>query len=192
MDLLVPSGLCIQGYAIVSADGMLANAAGRMPESLKFAADQRFFEDALNHMDVVVHGRHSHEQQPHKGRRRRLILTRRVRAVAADVLDPDALHWNPDGISLELALAEFGEPVHNVGVIGGTDAFELFLDRYDAFNLTRAPNVFLPGGRPVFRDVPRQTPEQVLGGHGLVPGATQVLDAARDLTMVSWLRRPEL
>jgi hypothetical protein len=169
---------------------MLANAAGRMPESLKFAADQRFFEAALNHMDVVVHGRHSHEQQPHRGRRRRLILTGRIRTVAADALEPDALHWNPDGISLELALAEFGEPVHNVGIIGGTDAFELFLDRYDVFNLTRAPKVLLPGGRPVFRGVPRQTPEQVLGDHGLVPGAAQVLDAARDLTMVSWSRRP--
>jgi hypothetical protein len=33
----------IEGYAIVSADGMLANAAGIMPEELKFDADQRFF-----------------------------------------------------------------------------------------------------------------------------------------------------
>jgi hypothetical protein len=34
----------IEGYAIVSEDGMLANAAGIMPDSLKFEADQLFFE----------------------------------------------------------------------------------------------------------------------------------------------------
>ena len=30
----------IEGYAIVSEDGMLADAAGIMPDSLKFDADQ--------------------------------------------------------------------------------------------------------------------------------------------------------
>jgi hypothetical protein len=55
----------IEGYAIISDDGMLANAAGVMPDSLKFEADQRFFADGLDKVDVVVHGRHSHEQQPH-------------------------------------------------------------------------------------------------------------------------------
>ncbi len=68
----------IEGYAIVSEDGMLANAAGVMPDALKFEADQRFFERGLDGVDVVVHGRHSHEQQPHSPLRRRLIVTRRV------------------------------------------------------------------------------------------------------------------
>ena len=54
----------IEGYAIVSEDGMLATAARIMPASLKFEADQRFFERGLDGVDVVVHGRHSHEQQP--------------------------------------------------------------------------------------------------------------------------------
>ena len=30
----------IEGYAIVSEDGMLANASGVMPDQLKFDADQ--------------------------------------------------------------------------------------------------------------------------------------------------------
>ena len=55
----------IEGYAIVSADGMLANAAGIMPPELKFDADQRFFAHGLDGVDAVVHGRHSHERQPH-------------------------------------------------------------------------------------------------------------------------------
>jgi hypothetical protein len=69
-----------EGYAIVSEDGMLANAAGIMPDSLKFEADQHFFERGLNGVDVVVHGRHSHEQQPRSYLRRRLIVTRQVPA----------------------------------------------------------------------------------------------------------------
>ena len=54
----------IEGYAIISEDGMLANSARIMPDSLKFEADQRFFERGLDGVDVVVHGRHSQEQQP--------------------------------------------------------------------------------------------------------------------------------
>ena len=38
----------IEGYAIVSEDGMLANSAGVMPDSLKFKADQAFFERGLD------------------------------------------------------------------------------------------------------------------------------------------------
>jgi hypothetical protein len=66
--------------------------------------------------------------------------------------------------------------------------FGLFLDRYDVFYLTRAPGVRLPGGRPVFPGVPAQTPEEVLEIHGLVRGERQVLDRAKDLTVVAWLR----
>jgi hypothetical protein len=47
----------IEGYAIVSEDGMLANASGIMPDQLKFEADQKFFERGLDGVDVVVHGR---------------------------------------------------------------------------------------------------------------------------------------
>src|SRR6202790_5902153 len=74
----------IEGYAIVSEDGMLANAPGIMPDSLKFEAYQHFFERGLDGVDVVVHGRHSHERQPCSYLRRRLILTRQVPAIAAD------------------------------------------------------------------------------------------------------------
>jgi hypothetical protein len=47
----------------------------------------------------------------------------------------------------------------------------------------------LPGGRPVFPDVPAQTPEAVLARHGLEPGERQMLDQARGVSLVSW-RRP--
>ena len=64
----------IEGYAIVSEDGMLANASGIMPDQLKFEADQNFFERGLDGVDVVVHGRHSHERQRRSDLRRRLLF----------------------------------------------------------------------------------------------------------------------
>jgi len=59
----------IEGYVIVSADGMIADGKAEMPPSIRNEADQRFFQDGLDHVAVVVHGRHSHEGGPRAGRR---------------------------------------------------------------------------------------------------------------------------
>jgi dihydrofolate reductase len=182
----------IEGYAIVSEDGMLANAAGIMPDSLKFEADRHFFERGLDGVDVVVHGRHSHERQPCSYLRRRLILTRQVPAIAAEPSNEKVLFWNPAGASFEQALALLGTPDGSVAVIGGTDVFAMFLDRYDVFHLSRAPDVRLPGGRPVFPEVPTRTPEEVLASHGLDRGQPQALDPANGLAIVSWQRSKAL
>jgi dihydrofolate reductase len=179
----------IEGYAIISEDGVLATAARIMPDSLKFEADEQFFRHGLDGVDVVVHGRHSQEQQPGSHLRRRLMLTRRIPAIAAHPSNDRALLWNPAGASLEEALTTLGIPSAIIGVIGGTDVFALFLDSFDLFHLSRAPGVHLPGGRPVFPEVPKRTPEQVLAAHGLEPGPRQTLDAAQGLTMVTWQRR---
>jgi dihydrofolate reductase len=178
----------IEAYAIVSQDGMLANAAGIMPDALKLEGDQRFFEHGLDGVDVVVHGRHSHEQQPRSHLRRRLILTRQVPALAPDPSNQKALLWNPAGASFEQAWAALEVPDGSLAVIGGTEVFGMFLPRYDVFHLTQVPGLRLPGGRPVFPQVPQQTPEQVLAGHGLAPDPPQVLDAATGLTVTSWRR----
>src|SRR5579872_376193 len=121
----------IEGYAIVSTDGMLADAAGVMPDELKFDADQRFFADGLDGVDVVAHGRHSHEQQPHSPLRRRLILTRRIAAIAADPDNPKALFWNPAGATFEEAWDALPIGSESLAVIGGTEVFGMFLPRYD-------------------------------------------------------------
>ena len=78
---------------------MLANAAGVMPDSLKFEADQIFFERGLDGVDVVVHGRHSHEKQRRSDLRKRLILTRRV---LADGKRPEPTTTRSSGIPLAL------------------------------------------------------------------------------------------
>ncbi len=178
----------IEGYAIVSEDGMLADSNGVMPETLKLEADQKFFADGLDTVQAVAHGRHSHENQPHSPLRKRLWVTRRVARLAPDPQNDKALLWNPAGASLLQAWETLGLNGGTLGIVGGTDVFGMFLDQYTAFHLTRGPRVRLPGGRPVFPDVPRETPEEVLRKHGLKQGETHTLDARHGLTVTTWRR----
>lgn len=85
-------------------------------------------------------------------------------------------------------MAALGTPDGSVGVIGGTDVFGVFLDRFSVFHLSRLTDVRLPGGRPVFTEVPARTPEDVLASHGFDRGAQRLLDPARGLTIVSGRR----
>jgi dihydrofolate reductase len=180
----------IEGYAIVSADGMIADAGGAMPDTIRNAADQRFLQTELDRAAVIVHGRHSHEGGPRAARRKRLILTRQVASLAPDRALPNALAWNPAGATLEEALAALGIASGTIAIIGGSEVFGLFLPRYDAFNLTRATRAHIPGGRPVFpQAVPPTTPEAVLAGNGLQLGPKRAIDVAAGVMLATWLRQ---
>lgn len=176
----------IVAYAIASADGMIADETGSMPKSLNLEADQRFFEEALDHAAVVVHGRLSQEDQPNSPKRRRLILTRKVADLARDPHNANARLWNPAGASLEEACASVGCLSGTLAVLGGPIVYSCFLKiGYDDFYLSGAPKVKLPGGVPVFAECRLgKTPEEVLVSAGLKPGPTQWLD--EDVTLVEW------
>ena len=178
----------IEGYVIVSTDGMLSGGDRVMPDELKFEADKAFFSAALDHADVVVHGRFSQEDQPNSPRRKRIILTRKIAALAADADKPKAVLWNPAGSSFEAACNFAGVTSGRIAIIGGPDVFDLFMDRFDTFWLSQAARVRLPGGEPCFGGVPARTPQQVLAAHGLAPGEPQMLDAANDVTVTPWRR----
>lgn len=183
-----PSPLRIEGFVIVSADGMIANKRGEMPGEITIAADQRQFHASLDAAAVLVHGRNSSEGGPKAPARRRIVLTRKIAALAPDPGNAKALLWNPAGASFEAALASAGVTAGLIAIIGGTEVFGLFLPRYDAFHLSRAGKARLPGGRPVFPQVPEHTPEEVLARHGLVAGEPRVLDVDAECTLVTWRR----
>jgi dihydrofolate reductase len=177
----------IEGYAIISADGMIADASGAQPAELIVKADQSFFRRGLARADAVVHGRFSHEGGAQAAGRKRLVLTRSIASLAPHPRHPKGLLWNPAGASFEQAWRALDVPDGTLAVIGGTETFGLFLDiGYDAFHLTRANRARLPGGRPVFPEVPGRSPEDVLAAHGLKPGPPQVLDADADVRLVTW------
>ena len=179
----------VEGYVIVSSDGMIADARGIQPAALKLEADQRFFHARLDEATALVHGRNSGEGGPHMARRRRLILTRTIAGLVRDPQYGNALHWNPAGASLEQAWEALGLSGGSLHVIGGTEPFGLFLEiGYDVFHLSRVSRAKLPGGRPVFPGIPPHSPEGLLERHGLKPGTTQVLDEAAGLSLVSWRR----
>ena len=181
----------IEGYAIASADGMIADAHAVMPDALKIEADHRFLERELDGVEAVVHGRRSHEGQPNSHRRPRLVLTRNVKAIARHPEHKKSLLWNPAGVPFDEACAALGLAEGKVAILGGTDVYDLFLGiGYDAFHLCRANKAKLPGGTPVFSRVqPGRSPEDVLSEGGLEPGSTQVLDDASGLSLVSWRRK---
>ena len=182
-------GLRIEGYVIVSADGMLANAGNVMPDELKFEGDKRFFTSALDRADLILHGRHSQEDQANSPRRRRVILTRGVDALAPDPSNPKATLWNPDGASFEAAFVQAGLRSGTVAVIGGPGVFDMFMDRYDVFWLSVAPRVRLPDGAPCFPGVSLdRSPQQILAAHGLRAGPAEMLDAADDVSVTPWRR----
>jgi dihydrofolate reductase len=179
----------IEGYVIVSADGMIADASGVMPDSIRNAADQRFFQAGLDEAAVIVHGRHSHEGGPRAARRKRLVVTRQVAATAPDPAHPHSLLWNPTGATLEEAVEKLGGGDGVIAIIGGTEVFSMFLPLYDSFHLSRAADAKIPGGRPVFNEVgPNATPEDVLMRHGLKAGPRRDLDAAAGVSVATWER----
>ncbi|MGZ5940239.1 MAG: dihydrofolate reductase [Rhizomicrobium sp.] len=167
---------------------MLANADRMMPAGLKFEGDKKFFADALDRADLIVHGRNSFEDQPNSPKRKRLVLTRNVDAIAPDPSNPKSTLWNPAGASFEAACEQAGVRSGTVAIIGGPYVFGRFMDRYDTFWLSLAPHVRLPGGEPCFPGVPDRSPQQILAAHGLHAGEPRMLDAAYDVSVTPWRR----
>ena len=167
---------------------MLANADRVMPEELHFEGDKRFFTDALDRADLIVHGRHSQEDQPNSPQRNRIIVTRTIGAIARDPSNAKATLWNPAGATFEAACDHAGLHSGTIAIIGGPDVFGMFMDRYDTFWLSQAPRVRLPGGEPCFPGVPRQSPQDILAAHGMRAGDAQILDSANGVSVTPWRR----
>jgi len=181
--------LPIEAYVIVSANGMLADSTGAMPDTLKFPADQAFFESALDDADLIVHGRHSHEDQKRSNERTRLVLTQGVPALAPDTAYPHATLWNPAGATFEEACEAAGiSSSAKIAIIGGPHVYALFLDRYDAFWLSQAHDIHLANGLGVLPGVPAQMPQDILAAAGLHAAETRMLDAERRVDLTAWRR----
>ncbi len=174
----------IEGHAIVSGDGMIADASGRMPETLRSDADWTRFQAALDRATLVVLGRRGHEAHPNPGRLR-LVVTGAVDGLDRDPADPAAWRWNPRTLDFEDVLAALAITDGTVAIVGGTRIFDLFLSRYDAFDLATIPALRLPGGLPCFAS---GSPETTLAAAGMIPSAPILLD--RRTTLTRWTRQP--
>jgi hypothetical protein len=185
----VGNGLRIEGFAIVSCEGMIAASDGYMPNSLKFDCDQNFLCRSLDGATLLVHGRKSHEGQENSCNRRRLLLTRCIETFSRDPVEPNVWYWNPDVTRFEDACAAIGVESGLVAILGGTAAYTMFLPRYAAFHLVRAGKVHLPDGVPVLSGVcPVHKPDDVLKRAGLTLTDEETLDKAHDVVRQNWAR----
>jgi dihydrofolate reductase len=179
----------IEGFAIVSEDGMVADAHGVMPSGLIVEADQKFLSDKLDDADFLVHGRHSHENQPLSGNRRRLIASRAIEAIERSDEHPNALLWNPAGLSLEEAADRLGISQGKAAILGGPEIYRLFLPRYDVFHLSRVHALTVTRGRPLFHDARTSSPEEALRASGLIHIELQLLDEEGRVTLTTWYKQ---
>jgi len=177
--------LRFEAHAIVTADGMIADAAGAMPDELRNQADWQAFQAALDVATLVVVGRLGHERHPNPGRRR-LVLTRAVSTLIPDARDPLALLWNPVATPFGRVLDALEIADGTIAITGGTGVFDHFLAVYDRFALSEVHRFVLPGGTPCFGG---GHPRAVLAANGLVPGEGTLIDAAAGVTATPWLRR---
>jgi len=177
----------IEGFAIVSREGMIAGSDSSFPEALKIPADQEFYQASLDRASAIANGRHSAEGGAKEAARRRIVLTRRVQRLMPDPNNAKAVLWNPATAPFDEAWQRLGVEDGMLAVVGGTDVFGLFLNiGYDAFFLTCA-KASVPRGRPVFPGVGKgTTPADVLAKHGLVLRHSRVLDAATDTVLEEW------
>lgn len=181
--------LRIEGFAIVSRDGMLAGADGLMPKSLKFDCDQEFLDRALDGAALLVHGRMSHEGQPNSCNRPRLLLTRSAGPFSPEPVQLNVWLWNPRATPFQDVCAALGIESGLVAVLGGTAVYDMFLQSYEKFHLCRAGKVRLPGGVPVFSKVGEgRAPDEVLREAGLAVVEEVTRDAKQNLRHQTWVR----
>jgi hypothetical protein len=152
----IPRPRRIEGYAIVSEDGMLANAAGVIPDSLKFEADRHFFERGLDGVDVVVHGRHSHERQPRSYLRRRLILTGKFRPSRPTRRMKRRCCGTRPVLRSSKPWLRWGRQTAALASLVATEVFGMFLDTVMMFSTCRRrPMCGCPAGDRSFPRYPR-------------------------------------
>jgi hypothetical protein len=173
----------VVGHAIVSADGMIADARGLMPQRLINEADWKLFQAALDDAAIVVLGSAGHRRHRNPGRRR-LVFTSSVHKNGPDGGDALAVLYNPDGqaVSDVLATLRLGEGA--IAVTGGRRVFDHFLRQYDEFLLAEVADFVLPGGTACFSD---GHPRTVLAATGLTPVECTIIDQANSVTLTRWV-----
>ena len=134
----------IHGYAIVSDNDCIADAAGRTPDILRNDADWAYFQAELNRSAVTVLGRLGHEANPNPKGRLRMILSSSASGLERRA---DGWWWNPEALPWDQAIGTVLPEGGRVAVPGGRRVFDLFLAiGYDAFHLTRAEGTLVPNG----------------------------------------------
>lgn len=177
----------VHGYAIVSDDDRIAAADGLTPTSLRNEQDWAYYQNALARADLIVFGHTSHIAEPNVRGDRRIVISRGAAGLEQRA---DAWWWDPARIGWAEVAARLLPSGGAVAAPGGQGVFDLFLAiGFDAFHLSRAHGVKLPGGRAVFSACDSGlSAEAVLARAGLLLSATIALDPQHGVEMNIWRR----
>jgi hypothetical protein len=175
----------INGYAIVSDDDRIAGQDGLIPASLRNEKDWDCFQQALAGSDLVVLGHRSHELAPNVRGDQRLVISRGAAGLEQHA---NVWWWNPARVSWVEVTKELLPRGGDVAVPGGQVVFDLFLKiGFDAFHLSRAHGVRLPGGRALFSGCDAGlSAEAVLASAGFHVSEKILLDAEHGVDMNVW------
>lgn len=178
----------VEGHAIVSVEGAIADAGGVMPQALRNEADWAWFQGRLDASDLTALGRLGHAANPNFRRRRRLVFSARGRGL--EPIDDLAHRLNPNDMPIAEALSELLPQGGHIAIAGGTGVFDAFLEYgYSAFHLTIAGRARIVGGRPVFSGVGSAAEaEAKLVAAGLFLQEMRLLDPANDVVLKIFAR----
>jgi hypothetical protein len=175
----------IQGYAIISDDNKIAGADGLIPASLRNQKDWDYYQRALAASDLIVFGRRSHELEPNYRGDLRLVISRGAEGLERR---EDGWWWNPQRIGWAPVVTQVLPLGGDVAIPGGQGVFDLFFKiGFDAFHLSHAHGVKLPGGQAIFSACDTGlSAEAVLAKAGLRPSEKIALDPEHGVEMIVW------
>jgi hypothetical protein len=175
----------IAGYAIISDDNKIAGPDGLLPPSMRNEKDWEYYQRGLARSDLIVFGHRSHELEPNVRGDQRIVISR-----GADGLEQrsDGWWWNPARVTWAEVAKRLLPVGGAVAVPGGKGVFDLFLKiGFDAFYLSHAHGVMLPGGQAIFSACDKGlSAETVLSGAGLRVSEKIALDPAQGVEMNVW------
>ncbi len=175
----------IAGYAIVSDDDRIAGDDGFVPASLRNERDWDYYQRALARSDLIVFGHRSHDAEPNVRGDLRLVISSGAAGLEHRA---DAWWWNPARVSWAEVAKRLLPVGGSVAAPGGQAVFDLFLEiGFDAFHLSRAHGVTLPGGRAIFSACDAGlAAEAVLARAGLRLSEKIALDPEHGVEMNVW------
>ena len=158
-----------------------------MPLSLRNERDWDYYQSALANSDLIVFGHRSHQLEPNDRGDQRLVISS---APTGLLQRDDAWWWNPSVMSWTDVAKKLLPLGGRVAAPGGQGVFDLFLKiGYDAFHLSRAHGVKLPGGRAIFSACDTGlSAEAVLARAGLRLSEKIPLDPEHGVDMTIWRR----
>jgi dihydrofolate reductase len=164
--------MIIEGHAIISQNGMIADANGEMPKFLQQEADWARFQAALDKADISVLGRKGHERHPNFKNRNRLVLTTADKSL---VNEQNVTYWNEKITNFKVIVENLNLNNRIIAVTGGMSVFDVFLEiGYSRFILSIVEGKIIENGVPCFS---KGHPFEVLSQQGFYIKERQIIDA---------------